>query len=89
MLQLTPAAANHLNILLSTKVTSAEAAVRIFRDPAGDLQLRADMPKSDDVGFEFQGRTVLILDKQLSESLNDCVLDVASTPQGQTLALRG
>jgi len=89
MLQLTPAAANHLNTLLSANVTSAQAAVRIFRGASGELQLRADMPSSDDVGFDYEGRTVLIVDKQLSETLDNCVLDVAPTPQGQGLALRG
>jgi Fe-S cluster assembly iron-binding protein IscA len=88
MLQLTPAAANHLNILLSTKTGSADAAVRIYRGSTGDLQLRADVPKSDDVGFEHEGRTVLILDKQTSDLLDNCVLDVAQSPQGQTLALK-
>jgi Fe-S cluster assembly iron-binding protein IscA len=89
MLQLTPAAANHLNDLLSANVASAQAAVRIFRDTAGKLQLRADVPNSEDVGFDYHGRTVLILDRQMSETLEKCVLDVASTPQGQALSLRG
>lgn len=88
MLQLTPAAANHLNALLSTKAAPAKAAVRIVRGASGDFQLSADVPKSDDVGFEHQGRTVLILDKQVSELLNDRVLDVVVSPRGEALTLK-
>ena len=89
MLQLTPAATNYLNTLLTTKIPTAKAAVRIYRGDSGDLQLRADSPSPDDVAFEHQGRPVLILDKQLSDNLKDCVLDVVQSPEGQTLALKG
>jgi Fe-S cluster assembly iron-binding protein IscA len=88
MLQLTPAAANHLHILLSTKAAPAKAAVRIVRGESGEFQISADVPKSDDVGFEYQGRTVLVLDKQTSELLNDRVLDVERSPRGDTLTLK-
>lgn len=89
MLQVTPAATNYLNALLSTRIPAAKAAVRMYRDDSGDLQLRADSPSSDDIAFEHQGRPVLVLDRQLSDTLADCVLDVVESPQGQTLALKG
>jgi Fe-S cluster assembly iron-binding protein IscA len=88
MLHLTPAAASHLNTLLSAKAAPAKAAVRIVRDPSGELHLLADVPTSADVGFEFEGKTVLILDNQVSELLNNRVLDVVASPQGETLTLK-
>lgn len=87
MLQLTLAAANHLEGLLAEKGASANAAIRIVRGTSGDLQLHTDLPKSDDVGIEHQGKTLLILDKQISDLLNDRVLDLVPSPGGNTLAL--
>jgi Fe-S cluster assembly iron-binding protein IscA len=88
MLQLTPAAANHLHVLLSARDAPPSAAVRIARTDAGNFEISADLPKSDDVGFEHEGRTVLILDRQTSELLNDRVLDVEASPRGDTLTLK-
>jgi Fe-S cluster assembly iron-binding protein IscA len=89
MLQVTPAATNYLSALLSAKIPSTNAAVRMYRGDSGDLQLRADSPSPDDVAFEHHGRPVLVLDKQLSDTLKDCVLDVVQSPEGQALALKG
>jgi hypothetical protein len=88
MLQPAPAAANHLGTLLVMKDLSADTGVRLFRGAAGDLRLRADVPTSDDVGFEHEGRKGLILDQQTSALLDNCVLDVAQTPAGQKLSLK-
>ena len=89
MLQVTPAATSYLSALLSAKIPSAKAAVRMCRGDSDDLLLRADSPSPDDISFEHQGRPVLILDKELSDTLKDCVLDVVEGSQGQTLALKG
>jgi Fe-S cluster assembly iron-binding protein IscA len=87
MLQLTPAAAKHLEDLLASKGVPAQASIRIVRGPSGELQLRSYLPKSDDVGIEHQGKMILILDKEMSDLLNSRVLDVVPGPQGETLAL--
>jgi hypothetical protein len=88
MLQLTAAAANHLSVLLSTKAAPPKAAVRIARAESGEFEISADVPTPGDVAFEHEGRTVLVLDKPTSELLNDRVLDVERSPQGDTLTLK-
>jgi Fe-S cluster assembly iron-binding protein IscA len=87
MLQVTQGAADHLTGMLVNTNAPKEAAIRIKQE-ANELKLYTDMPKTDDVAFEHQGRTVLILDQQISNVLNNRILDVASTPQGQTLTLK-
>jgi len=87
MLQLTPAAANHLAGLLADKGVSASAAIRIVQGTSGDFQLHTDLPKSDDVGIAHRGKTLLILDQQISNLLHDRVLDLVPSSEGKTLAL--
>ena len=84
MLNLTDSAAGHLATILEQ--APDEAAVRFV--PQGNaLSMQLDNPRPEDVTFEHNDRTVLVLDPQISEVLSDRTLDVQETPQGPQLAL--
>lgn len=59
------------------------AAVRLVQEPNG-VALQTDDQRSGDATFEYEGRTVLLLDAQISELLSDSTLDM----EGDTLTLR-
>ncbi|MBN2573598.1 MAG: hypothetical protein JXP73_03460 [Deltaproteobacteria bacterium] len=87
MLRLTVAAADHLNTILTSKSAPKRTAIRIIKGDSGHFEIQADVPKMGDISFEHEGRTVLVIDKKVSELLGDRVLDLVSRPEGTILAL--
>ncbi len=51
------------------------------------LALKLDKVRPDDATFDHGGRTVLVVNEQISELLADKTLDVEDTDEGQKLAL--
>jgi len=86
MLTLTDAASEHLAKLLDESDVPDEAAVRLVVREEG-VALAADQPKPEDTTFEHNGKTILVLDEQVAEALNDRTLDVEDTEQGRALAI--
>ena len=83
-MHVTEAAAGHLATLLEQ--APEEAAVRFV--PQGNaLSMQLDSPKPEDKTYEFQDKTVLVLDPQIDEALAERTLDLQETPQGPQLAL--
>jgi Fe-S cluster assembly iron-binding protein IscA len=85
MLTVTEAAGVHLAEVLAD--APGEAAVR-FTVQEQSLAPRLDMPRDNDVIFEHQGRTVLVIEPQLAGRLSDRVLDACETETGTKLVLR-
>jgi len=84
MLTVTEAASARLAEILKQEEFPEEAAIRFVRE-AGGLRLQSDNERPGDTTFQHEGRTVLLLDEQVSELLADETLDV----DGPKLALRG
>ena len=86
MLTLTDAAAVHLTELLTAAEAPDDVAVRCVRSEEG-LALQMDSERPGDDTFAHEGRTVLLLDSDVSEALTDRTLDVEDSVDGPRLAL--
>lgn len=86
MLTLTDAAAVHLTELLTTAEAPEDVAVRFVRNEKG-LAMQMDNERPGDDTFAHEGRTVLLLDSEVSEALTGRILDVEDSVEGPRLAL--
>jgi Fe-S cluster assembly iron-binding protein IscA len=87
MLNVTETAAGQLADLLDQNNAPQDAAVRLVRNASG-VSMQIDNPRTDDVTFEYDAKTVLVLDQEMSELLSDRTLDIEETEQGIAFALR-
>lgn len=85
MLHITNSALSRLAVMLQS--SSEDSAVRII-ERNGRFKLRNDFFRSGDSKFGLGGRTVLVLDAQLSGTLSRRTLDTHQTGRGQRLLLR-
>jgi Fe-S cluster assembly iron-binding protein IscA len=86
MLNVTEPASAHLAKLLDDAEAPEGAAARFVQGEQG-LALQVDEPKQDDQTHDHQGRTVLLVDPQVAELLQDKTLDVRETEEGTALEL--
>ncbi len=86
MLTMTESAGEHLVSMLDGAKAPDEAAVRLVMAEGG-LGMRADKAKDDDVTFEHDGRTVLVVAPDVAAALEDRTLDAVDTEKGKGLTL--
>ncbi len=84
MLTLTEAGGAQLAKLLADEGSSAVARL-LFREDDLDLVLHDVLP--GDVAYDHDGRTVLVLDEQVSQLLEEATLDAKDTGDGTELTL--
>ncbi|HID75620.1 MAG TPA: hypothetical protein EYP56_06435 [Planctomycetaceae bacterium] len=93
MLQVTEAAADHLEKLITTAMAEQELdehkpmVIRFVSDAAG-LSLMLDIERAEDITFDHRGKTILVFDRGVSELLADAVLDVKTSEEGTRLVLQ-
>lgn len=87
MLSMTETAGEHLAALLEGAGAPAEMAVRLVREESG-LSLTVDSERPGDATFTHAGRTVLVLDGEVSNQLAESTLDVEETEDGPKLGLK-
>ena len=88
MLSITEPAAEHLSKLLNEADAPEGSAARFVASQEG-LSLQVDSPQADDKTVEHQGKTLLIMDSQVAELLDDKTLELEETEDGPTLTVRG
>ncbi len=71
---------------LTTKRATSEQALRFVRRPGG-WQLRLDGADPEDTKFTHEGRTVLLLDAEVSRKMKTKTLGIRQTPGGPRLTL--
>ncbi|MFQ6048630.1 MAG: hypothetical protein ACE5K7_04630 [Phycisphaerae bacterium] len=86
MLAVTEAAGAHMAQMLSEAEAPADVAIRFILAGRG-LTLRLDSPRPGDATFDHEGRTVLVLDEEVSKLLADNTLDVQDAGEGPRLTL--
>jgi len=86
MLTVTDPASAHLAKLLEDAEAPDNAAARFVAGEEG-LALQVDEPKEDDQAHQHQGKTVLLIDPEMAELLQDKTLDVRETEEGTALEL--
>jgi Fe-S cluster assembly iron-binding protein IscA len=75
MLTVTDAAGAHLAQLLDDHGLAEDVAVRFVVEEQG-IAMRQDNQRPGDATFEHEGRTVLVMDSQVSELLTEDTLDI-------------
>ena len=86
-LTLTSNASMCLAAALAQKQAGENMALRMVQK-GDDWSLWLDHIQPDDVSFTHEGRTVLVLGRELSASLRSCTLHVQEAPGGPVLSLR-
>jgi len=86
MFAVTENALAKISRVLGHKKAPDNAAVRLKREPDG-VRIRLDSPKSGDTTFDHEGKTVLVLDEEVSKSLAGRKLDVLDNGTGPRLTL--
>ena len=87
MFVLTDAAREHLRSLLDQAEAPQGADARVVHEEEG-LTLSIDQPREDDERFEYEGRTVLLLDPQVAEALDGQTLDVEQGEDGPVMTVQ-
>ena len=65
---------------------SSEGVVVRFYLEGETLEVKMDAEKPDDAKFAHEGKTVLVIDRELSKHLDGKTLDVQDTDEGPQLA---
>ena len=78
MLTVTEAASARLRQMLEQQSMPEETAVRFVYEGQG-VALQQDRERAGDTTFQHEGRTVLLLDAQVSELLAEDTLDLEGT----------
>jgi hypothetical protein len=86
MLTVTEEAGVHLVHLLDQAEASPGVAVRLLRN-GKNLAMDMDTEREGDVAVAHAGRTVLLLDDDISRMLDNLTLVVRESDDGPTLAL--
>jgi len=82
----TPGAKARLASKLTTKKATSAQALRFVRRPGG-WQLRLDGADPADTKFTHDGRTVLLLDADVTRKMKSKTLDIRQTSGGPRLTL--
>lgn len=76
MLIITDSARANLAQMLEQQGAAPETAVRFVSDGQG-IALQPDSEREGDTAFKHEGRTILLLDSQMSDLLSGVTLDFA------------
>ena len=86
MLSVTESASAHLAQMLTDVEAPDDVAIRFVLEGRG-LTMGLDKERPEDATIDHMGKTVLLLDNNISELLADKTLDVEESDEGPQLAL--
>jgi hypothetical protein len=86
MFTMTETAGEYLTTLLDNANAEGETAIRLVFD-GNTLLPKLDNARPGDATFDHEGRTVLVLDAQVTHVLAESMLDVRATEEGPKLVL--
>jgi Fe-S cluster assembly iron-binding protein IscA len=87
MIGITERAKQQLKKTLSDNVDMPQAGLRLVYRSEGQLGLGIDVENPGDEVVEFEGSKVLMVEKNLADSLTGVTLDVEDTEEGAKLVL--
>lgn len=87
MIDVTESAKRELKKMLAATVEHPLARLRLTSGGPGKIGLGVDVELPGDKTIEFEGTTVLLVEKKLAPSLKGITLDVDDTPNGPQLVL--
>ncbi len=88
MMTVTDRALSQLSRMLDEADLSEGAAARLVVDDQGCPGIHPDTERAGDSIWEHEGRTVLLVDEQVAESVDERTLDTMKTEEGVGLKLR-
>jgi len=86
MLTMTETAGAHLVDLLGEAEVPEDVAIR-FVIESEELTLRLDKEQPGDESFNHEGKTVLLVDEEMSTMLSEKTLDIEPSDEGPKLTL--
>lgn len=86
MLNASDAACSFISELLSSSDAPNESAVRFVLEE-NQLSMKLDEEKPGDKAFHHEGKTVLVVDAEISQILDGKTLDVEETDEGPQLTM--
>jgi Fe-S cluster assembly iron-binding protein IscA len=87
MIAVTERAKEQLESMLISKVDNSQAALRLINTDEGEYGLHIDVETPDDKVVNYEGRKVLVIDKELADNLEGTILDTEITSEGIELAI--
>jgi hypothetical protein len=86
MFTMSETAGEYLTTLLDNANAAEETAIRFVLD-GNTLTPKLDNARPGDATFDHEGRMVLVLDAQVTQALDESMLDVRATEEGPKLVL--
>ena len=86
MFTMTETAGEYLTTVLDDSNAAEETAIRLVVED-NTLTPKLDNARPGDATFDHEGRTVLVLDEQMTQVLAESRLDVRATEEGPQLVL--
>jgi Fe-S cluster assembly iron-binding protein IscA len=87
MIGVTEKAKKELSKVLADKVDHPEACLRLRVNEEGNLGLGIDIERPDDKVFKYEGTTLLVVETELADSLEDISIDVEDNGEGSQLVV--
>jgi Fe-S cluster assembly iron-binding protein IscA len=87
MVTVTDAAGAHMAQLLAQVGAQDDLAIRLVLNEH-DIVPTMDQARAGDTAFSYEGRTVLVLDSLVVQTMADQTLDVQDTEDGLKIVLR-
>jgi len=87
MVGVTKAGLGELKRILDEHTDNAQAALRLTTDQSGTLGLTIDVKSAEDEALEHEGSQLLLIERNLSASLEGVTIDVEETTEGRRLVI--
>jgi Fe-S cluster assembly iron-binding protein IscA len=87
MVTVTAAAGAHMAHLLTQVGAKDDLVIRLVLDEH-NIMPTMDQVRAGDTAFSYEGRTVLVLDALVAQTMSDQTLDVQDTEDGLKIVLR-
>jgi Fe-S cluster assembly iron-binding protein IscA len=87
MIVITERAKKELKKILTDNVDHPEARLRLRINDQGQLGLGIDIEMPDDKIIEYEGSKLLLVERELADSLEDIAIDVEDSDEGSQLVI--
>lgn len=87
MIGVTERAKKELSEILKNNVDHPGACLRLKTNEQGQLGLGIDIKMPDDEVIEYEGADLLLVERELADSLQDIAIDVVDNDEGSQLVI--
>ena len=87
MIEISERARQELKDILESNTDEAGACLRLIAADQGQLGLAIDMERQGDQVVEHEDQKLLVVEKDLADSLQGITMDVQDSPEGSRLVI--